>query len=700
MNTTDSSRILTLPVLRGPNGARIAVAIQLSSSGAPAHVETYPEATLEILRWLSIASQKKLKPRRTLKKQQFYQFGPFRLQADPPLLWRDGARVALPLKSLDLLLVLVANAGELVEKHELMQRVWPNTFVEEGNLTQGISLLRKALEEGQGQQTWIETVPKRGYRFAPTVAEVGSVENGAADRPPASRRKLLAVLSVVCLCLAGLAVVLYIPLAGLRGRTTSPGAMFKKVQSLRSGHVAVESLLVLPLRNLSGDTQQEYFADGMTESLIGELAKIGSLRVISRTSAMHYKNTTKLLPEIAGELKVDAVVEGSVAESGDRVRISVQLIYVPLDRHLWTHSYERKLTDVLSLQREIAVTIAHQILNKTTPSEQRRLAEARPVDRQAQLAYLRASYLYWNRRTGEELSKAIEYLQAAIKADPSYAPAYARLARCYHILSTVYIAAQSPAKVRPMELAAAEKALNLDPELAEAHSALASLQHEQCQWAAAEKSYRRAIEINPNAAEARAGYAQMLAATGRFDEALRESQQARELDPVSPVIGTSLGFVLHMARRHDQSIQEFLRVRDIDANYYGAAWFLSAAYAANSQYEESIEMAKRAVTLSQNSPGALGTLGWAYGMAGRKAEARRVLDQLYRLSRARYVPAASILYVYIGLDDREKAFEWLEKAYQESSYVICYLKALPAVDSLRTDSRFRDLLRRIGLADQ
>jgi eukaryotic-like serine/threonine-protein kinase len=459
----------------------------------------------------------------------------------------------------------------------------------------------------------------------------------------------------------------------------------------------ITSLAVLPLENLSGDPAQEYFADGMTDALIGDLARIGELRVISRTSSMHYKGSTKSLPEIAGELKVDAVVEGTVQRSGERVRVRAQLIHAATDRHLWAETYERDMRDVLNLQSDIAQAIARQVQIQLTPAEQARLTPRRPVHPKAFDDYLQGRHL-WNRRTEENLGRAIEYFQSAIREDPTYAHAYAGLADAYNALGTVQISVLPPSEARQRAEAAAVKALELDSGLAEAHVALGAVNHFNRNWTAAEQLFERAIELNPSYADAHLAYASYLMTRGRAEESIAASNRARELDPFSLSISAHRGFLLENARRYDEAIEQLRRVIAMDPNNYQAHWYLGHTYAANGQFNEAVAASEKAVSLSGRATGALGFLGLAYGLAGRKGDATRILNELLALDERRYVTPAALANVYIGLGDYDRAFVWLEKAYQERSGYIVWLKVFPIVDPLRSDPRFDDLVRRVGLA--
>ena len=461
--------------------------------------------------------------------------------------------------------------------------------------------------------------------------------------------------------------------------------------------IEIKSLAVLPLENLSGDPAQDYFADGLTDALIGDIAKIGELRVISRTSSMHFKGTKKSLPEIAGELKVDAVVEGTVQRSGERVRIRVQLIHAATDRHLWAEAYERDVRDVLDLQSQIAQAIAREVQIKTTPADEARLTPRKSVNPKAFDDYLQGRYLYWNKRTEENLRKAIEYFQSALREDPTYAPAYAGLADCHNALGSVAYGAWPPMEGRRRAEEAATKALEIDPALAEAHCALGHHMHFNWDWEAAEREFKLAIELNPSYAHAHSFYAGYLMSRGRAEESLAASNRARELDPFSLSISVHRGFLLANARRYDEASEQLRRVIAMDPNHYQAYWFLGHIYAFNGQLDEAVAASEKAVSLSGRGPSALGMLGLVYGLAGRRGEAAEVLNELLEHNKHRYVTPAALAFVNVGLGNKDQAFVWLEKAYQERSNYIAWLKVNPIVDSLRSDPRFADLVRRVGL---
>ena len=468
---------------------------------------------------------------------------------------------------------------------------------------------------------------------------------------------------------------------------------FRGSSSLAEGEI--KSVAVLPLENLSADASQEYFADGMTDALIGDLAKIKGLQVISRTSAMHYKGSKKPLGEIASELKVDAMVEGTVLRSGDRVQVRAQLIRAATDRHIWSQTYERDLRDVLALQSEIAQAIVREIRVKIMPADRARLTPDRPVNRQAFDDYLQGRFLFWNKRTEEGLHKALSFFQSAVKRDPAYAEAYVGLADCYNFLASEQISALPPMDARRRAQEAANKALEFDNEMADAHASLGFVKNFNWDWAGAEQEYKRAIELNPNYAQAHLLYGNFLLSFGRFEAAIAESNRAQELDPFSFAISAQRGFILENARRYDDAIEQLRRVISMDQDNYQAYWFLGHTYAANRQFVEAVAASEKSVALSR-TPGALGFLGMCYGLAGRRAEANKILNELLELSRHRYVTPPALANVYIGLGDKDQTFFWLEKAFQQRSYYLVYLKVFPGVDALRSDPRLDDLLRRMG----
>ena len=456
----------------------------------------------------------------------------------------------------------------------------------------------------------------------------------------------------------------------------------------------IESLAVLPLANLSGDPEQEYFADGMTEELITNLGKISALRVISRTSVMRYKGTKKPLPEIARELNMDAIVEGTVQRSGNRVRISAQLIQARPERHLWAESYERDLRDVLALQSEVARAIADEIRLKVTPQEQTRLATVRPVNPEAHDAYLRGRY-FWNKRTEDGLKKAIAYFQEALEKDPGYAAAWAGVADAYCMLANFDFL--PPKEGFPKAIEAATRALELDETLAEGHVSLGYVrQNYECDWPGAEKEYKRAIELNPNYATAHQWYSEHLAVVGRHDEAIAEIKRAQRLDPLSLVISTMAGIQLHWARRYGQAFEQLRKALEMDPNFGLAHCWLGRTYEQRGQWESAIAEHQKARAAFGGGGYAVAALGYAYAAAGKRDEALRILTDLNRLRKTAYVSPYAIGVIHVALGERAQALQWLQRAYEDRDVRMVEIRVDPRLDPLRSDPRFQDLLRRMN----
>jgi TolB-like protein/Tfp pilus assembly protein PilF len=457
---------------------------------------------------------------------------------------------------------------------------------------------------------------------------------------------------------------------------------------------AIQSLLVLPLKNLSADPEQDYFADGMTDALNARLAQVSALRVISQTSSLVYKGTNKPLSEIARELKVDGVVEGSVLRSGNRIRINVQLVQPALEKRLWGQTYERDLRDVLTLQSEVARAIVDEIRVKLTPGEQARLASAHTSNPEAHFAYARGR-IYWNKRTEEGLQKAIECFQEAINKDPDYALAYAGLADSW--VPRAWYAFLPPTEAFPVAKAAATRALELDPNLAEAHTTLAFITlYYDWDWAAADREFRRAITLNPNYANAHHWYAEYLSLIGRHEAAIQESERARELDPLSSIINTWVGARYFFARRYEKAIEQYRNVVEMDPTFVPVHLSHGVAYEQKRMYREAIAELERAVSLSGGGPVYLAALAHTYGVSGRRSDTQKLIDELKRVSARRYVASFDMAIALLGLGDRDRTFDALEKAVQERSPRLLFLMIDPRFDPLRSDSRFQRLTKLVG----
>jgi TolB-like protein/DNA-binding winged helix-turn-helix (wHTH) protein len=634
-----------------------------------------------------------------------FEFGSFRLNPAERLLLREHAHVQLPPKAFDALVVMVESRGRLLGKDELLNKVWPDSFVEESNLAQHVSILRKALRDGEDGIQYIETVPRHGYRFIaevrelrgsapdtdvvrdsildqrplPRVTEHGVPESETPEAVPRHRfRGMIYVLSAM------------VPVLALLIATP---ALWKKLH--RAGPEPIHSLAVLPLQNLSGDPAQDYFADGMTEALITDLAKIPGLKVISRTSIMQFKGSHERLPKIAQELRVDGIVEGSVLRSGDRVRITAQFVRAATDQHIWAESYERSFSDLVALEDEVSRSIAVQVRREIAPLAPQRLATSAAADPQARENYLKGRF-FWNLRTEAGYLKAIDYFQAAINEDPQYAQAYAGSADAYALLGSLLnskIRETAMPKAKEMALTA----LKLDDTLADAHTSLAFVEmHYEWKFQEAEQEFRRAIDLNPNYSIAHQWYAFDLAAMARMDEAVAEIERARQTDPLSAIINTDEAEILYWARRYDPAVLQARSTIEMDPNFAHAHRVLERIYGDKHMFPEAIAEGQRAVALSGNDTWMLIELASTYALAGRKAEMQ---DCLVRAANAS--PDGVLLdegaEIYVALGEVDRAFKAMEVAYRRREGGIILLNADPRLDSLKSDPRFQQLLERIGL---
>jgi TolB-like protein/DNA-binding winged helix-turn-helix (wHTH) protein/Tfp pilus assembly protein PilF len=628
---------------------------------------------------------------------------------------KQGLKVKLHGQPFQILAMLLERPGELVTREEIREKLWPgDTFIDfEHSVNSSIKRLREALGDDPAAPRFIETLPRHGYRFIAPVEPhhpltPSSERRGAnADSPPASgggqgvvavgaihesplRRHWVAAVAGGFVA-AVVAVLLALNAAGLGDRLLTALGARRAVPAPR-----IESIAVLPLENLSRDPEQEYFADGMTEELITNLGKISALRVISRTSVMQYKGTKKPLPQIARELNVDAVVEGTVQRSGDRVRITANLLHASTDRHLWAETYERDLRDVLTLQSEVARAIADEIKARVQPQEQARLATARPVNPEAHRLYLLGRF-YWNKRTEEGLKNALDHFQRAVETDPTYAPAYAGLADSY--LQLANSGFRPPNEFMPRAKAVAQKALDIDESLGEAHTTLAEAHKDyDWDWPACEKEFKRAIELNPNYATAHMWYAEYLSLTRRHAEAIAEAQRAQQLDPLSPVIRVVLAIYggYFYARQYDEAIRTLRDAVSLFPEYPQPYWCLVAVYEAKGMYQEAIAAYQKAESLSGASPAEVAALGQAYAKGGMRGYYLWKIEKLREKSKHDYVRPVDLAYLYAGLGEKDQAFSYLENAYQDRDWMLNLLQIEPAFDPLRSDSRFQDLLRRMN----
>ena len=565
-------------------------------------------------------------------RSSFIRFGFFEVDQRSGELRRQGVKVKLQEQAFLVLQMLLEQPGEIVTRQELQNRIWPpDTFVDfEQGLNNAAKRLREALSDPADAPRFIETIPRRGYRF---------------------------------------------------------------IASINASPRQIESLVVLPLENLSRDPEQEYFADGLTEALINSLSRIAALHVISRTTTMRYKKTDKTLPQIARDLNVDAILEGTVLRSGERVRISVQLIDAHSDTHLWAQHYDRDLRDILALHAEVAQAVAREVQVKLTPNDYAHFAHTHPVDPEAYEAYLKGRY-YWNRRPAE-LGKAIQYFEQATTRDPGYAAALIGLADCLNSLTAYGVAPPNEGSVKGRHLA--QRALEIDHSLAEAHTALALATIYDYDFSTAEREFERAIELNPRYAHAHAMFSFDLVVTGRYEEAYTEVQRALRLDPLSSITNSIAGWVYFYGRRYDQAIEQLQKTLELDPRS-GTAWgFLGWAQSCKSLHESAIVSLRKSCEIWPGSS-PVAWLGQVYATAGYRGEALKILEQLQELSKQQYVTPYGVGRIYAALGQKEEAFCWLETAYEQRANWMVLLKVDPLFDDLRSDPRFQDLLRRMNFA--
>ena len=620
--------------------------------------------------------------------QQSYSFGPFVLDPVERILLRDGDRIVLPAKAIDTLLALVENHGHVMEKGKLLERVWPDTFVEEGTLTQNIFTLRKALGESANVHEYIETVPKHGYRFVAPVMELG--KRGALADVESQRR--ISARRLLPWTLVGVFVIL-LTSAGfyfrLRSRESKPSSSISKI-----------TLAVLPFQNFTPDPQEEYISDGLTEEMITQLGGLNPERlgVIARTSAMHYKGTTETAGQIGQELGVEYLLEGSCRRDGSRVRISAQLIRVRDQMHLWAQDYDREFRDYLVLESEVTRDIAAQIQLKLTQQPTARASHL--LNPEAHDAYLRGRY-FWNKRSEPGYLKAIEYFGQAIAADPNYAQAYSGLADAYALLGSNPTTAITRKDAMAKARAAALQAIARDEALAEAHTSLAFVYwHYDWNWAAAAKEFQRALQLNPSYPTAHHWYAFYLVSQGQTDQALKEIRRAQQTDPLSLIINTDVAQILYFAHRYDEAIEQAKKVLEMDPEFPLAHVMLEWSYLAKQEKELALEEAKKATKVPEAGDELESNLALMYASAGQTAQARDLLVQLEGRSKRLHMDQLLVgtAAIHAVLNEKDEAFIWLEKALRNRDGGLTIIKVAPFFDSLHGDPRFADLVRRIGLS--
>jgi TolB-like protein/DNA-binding winged helix-turn-helix (wHTH) protein/Tfp pilus assembly protein PilF len=620
---------------------------------------------------------------RPASQSQVIQFADFEADLRAGELYQDGRKIKIQERPFKILSILLESPGEVVTREELRRRIWPaDTFVDfDHSLAVAVNKIREALGDSAEAPRFIETVGRRGYRFLGPSAWPQTVPillkndrplpqpvAAQSSAPIANWRRAALVVTIALLALI----------------VWGSSQVYKRRSMAFVPRIS--SLAVLPLENLSGDSTQDYFSDGMTDELITDLAKLPSVRVISRTSTAQYKGTRKTIPQIARELNVDALVEGTVVRLGNRVRIRTQLIYAPADQHLWAAAYERDEKDVLALQASLAQEIARNIRLELTTKQQASVSASHSVDPQVHELYLKGRY-FWNKRDVAGLHKAVEYFQEAITKDPNYAEAYAGLADSYGLLGMM-----------PEAKVAAEKALVLNSDLAEAHTSLGLIApFMDWNWADGKKHFERALILNPNYATAHHWYAEAyLMPMGQVDDALAELHTAQSLDPLSPVITTDLGKDLYLARRYDEAVVQLRRALELDPNFVSAHNWLSDTYLEEQMYAEAVAELEKTKPFKEDRVYIRQT-AYLHARMGRRVEARRELARSLELSQGKEVSLGAVALVYAALGDREKTFSWLERAYIAKSTFMTTLKFWSVFDPIRSDTRFTDLVRRVGL---
>jgi adenylate cyclase len=568
-----------------------------------------------------------------------FQFGAFRLDAGERVLLRDGRLVPLPAKVLSTLILLVRNNGHLVEKEVLMNEVWPDEYVEEGNLAQHIFILRRALGESTGNTRYIETVPRRGYRF---VAKMIEAEEEADDK-------------------------------------------------------GIVSLAVLPFVNASNDPNMEYLSDGITESIMNGLSHLPQLKVTARSTVFRYKGAGIDPREAGHSLGVRTVMMGVVQQLGEQLVISAELVDVEDGSQIWSE-HNRKFSDIFSLQDELAWEISDKLRLSLSGEQKEKLTKRFTENRDAYEFYLKGRY-HWARRGIEDLKKGVEYFRQAIAEDPNYSLAHAGVADCFVLLGL--FGANNPREIMPQAKAAAIEAINLDESLGEAHASLGQIRLiYDWDWTGARADFQEAVRLNPNYPTAHQWHGEYLVSMGLFDQGLAELKKARDLDPLSLIINTNLGLNFYWARRYDLAVEQLERALELEPNFFRAHLHLGMCYERKRMYAEAVAEFEKARAISENS-WTLSALGHCHASFGARAEAERFLEQLLELSRRQYVSCTTIAVVYAGFADRaDQTMEWLEKAYEERSGLLIWLKVWPMFDHLRRDARFVRLLRRIGFANR
>ncbi len=648
-----------------------------------------------------------------LGQARLVRFGVFEADLDSCELRKQGHKLKLQAQPCQVLKVLLEHPGEVITREEFRKRLWPeDTFVDfDHSLNTAMRRLREVLNDSPDNAIFVETLQRRGYRFIAPVTPVRPLELAAEVAPPLSEADASLALApapnnammppqkahtrmpwrsaglVFGSLLFGAALGLSAGWLMLR-RAPAPEVKSKSLQ--------VRSLAVLPLENIAATPGQEYLADGMTDELIASLAKVRSLRITSRTSSMEYKGTHKPLSEIARELNVDAVVEGTVQRAGDNVRITAELVQTSSDRALWAETYENQVGDILALQQQVANAIVRQIQIELTPQEQQALTAPQSISPEAYEDYLKGKY-YWNRRSEAALTKAINYFELATKDEPQYALAYAGLADCYGIIGAAIVGTVPARDVASKAEAAAIRAIELGPNLAESQTSMATVRlNYDWDWAGAERGFRRAIELNPAYATAHQRYSLYLIAMDRKDESVAEMQRAVSLEPLSVSMNFSLGWRLYMARRYDEAIQQLRTAIAMDPSLALAHMVLGQAYEQKGAFPQATAELTQAVQLTRRSAPMIAALAHLYAISGRQERARDLLKELLHPAQHEYVSPFYVALVYAGLNEHAESLQWLSKAVDDRSNPCIFLRVDPDFDNLRKDTGFVTLLKRFS----
>lgn len=590
------------------------------------------------------------------RESQVYEFGRFRLNAGDRILLHGDKTVRLTEKVFNLLLRLVERSGHLVTKEDLMEQVWPDSMVEENNLTVSMSALRKALGERQKEGQYIETVPRRGYRF---VADVREVKD---KRAKLTREK---------------------------GSEPSPRA---KAGMLNS---ATTTLAVLPLLNISDDPNLEYLSDGITESIINTLSKLPQLKVLARSTMFRFKRPDLDPLEVGRQLEADALLTGRILQIKEELIIKLELVNINEGSQSWGEQYRGKSADIFEVQEEISQEVSDKLKLRLTGEQKRQLTKRYTEDTEAYHLYLKGRYC-WNKRTGDALNMAIEFFQQAIAKDPDYALAYTGLADCYAIIAFYSNIPPKPAFEEAKKATA--KALEIDNTLAEAHASLAFVkEYYEWDWPGADKEYKKAIELNPGYATAHQWYGMYFMKLGKFEKARRELQRALRYDPGSLIIGADLGLPFYFKRQYEKAIEQYCKLLQTAQDFIWARFFLGWAYERSGRFSEAIEEFQKARVIDDR-PEVSAMIAHTYAVSGRRSEAIGILTSLEEQSRHHYISPYYIALIFAGLDDKERAFRWLEKAHSDRNEWLVWLKVDPRFNCLRTDPRFPELLSRIGFS--